>query len=124
VAETNGQNDVWVADVSVPSRMQNITRGRLPRSRGLRWSPDGERLALVSEEPVPDAGLGDSEVYVVDLRDLALHQVTVNDSLDEHTSWSADGASLLIASNRPNQGRVRYAVGTAASDLARPYRRP
>lgn len=53
------------------------------------WSPDGQRLAFSSDRN------GEWELYVMDLGNMAITQVTNNDYVDSQPVWSPDGTKLL-----------------------------
>ena len=58
------------------------------------WSPDGSRLAFVSDRD------GNSEIYVMDADGQNQTRLTDNDHWDGSPSWSPDGSRLAFMSNR------------------------
>jgi len=63
------------------------------RDIGLVWSPDGQRLAYMSDHD------GDWEVHVI-TREGWVQQITVNEVKDGLVVWSPDGAWLAFVSDR------------------------
>jgi Tol biopolymer transport system component len=102
VAEVNGVRDIFLFDAAQPSRRDNLTEG-LRAELGIvnpdspRWSPDGTRLAFSAYDALEG---GDEEVYVLELSTLTAFRVTDDDAMDSNATWSPDGQSLLITSNR------------------------
>ena len=76
------------------------------------WSPDGTRLAFVSNRT------GNGDIYVLALRSGALTRVTFDDAADNLDAWSRDGAWLYFSSTRndiagmSDAWRVRSGGGT------------
>lgn len=78
------------------------------------WSPDGKRLAFVSNRT------GNGDVYVVDLTTGRLTRITYDDASEQLDAWSRDGEWLYFSSSaRDIAGmndvyRVRSTGGTPA----------
>jgi hypothetical protein len=68
------------------------------------WSPDGEHIAYASEAPHVEPELID--IYVVDLKTLAIHRLTEDPALDYEPEWSPDGTRILFRSRRDDVLRV------------------
>jgi Tol biopolymer transport system component len=78
------------------------TNLRQPTGEGLdtqefAWSPDGSRIAFVSERT------GYSEIYVVNVDGSGLTQITHDEACAVNPSWSADGQHILFISNRDRE---------------------
>ena len=56
------------------------------------YSPDGERLAFVSDRT------GGGDIYVLSLKTGVLTQATVDDGLERLDAWSRDGRWLYFSS--------------------------
>ena len=68
---------------------------RLSNSDGsFSWSPDGRRIAFVSDHG------GNDEVYVVNADGSGLRNLTRNPARDGHPVWSTDGRTVGFVSNR------------------------
>jgi len=66
----------------------------------LSWSPDGRRLAFVSQ--LAGAAAGSSEIFVVDADGSKLVQVTQNEVLDDSPAWSPDGTRIAFRRADPD----------------------
>ena len=68
---------------------------RLSNSDGsFSWSPDGRRIAFVSDRD------GNDEVYVINVDGSGLRNLTRNPARDGHPKWSSDGRTIGFVSNR------------------------
>ncbi|HZA26075.1 MAG TPA: hypothetical protein VE915_00280 [Actinomycetota bacterium] len=61
------------------------------------WSPDGKEIAFVSTE----TGIG--QIYVLDLQDRAVRQLTQDPMWKEDLSWSPDGRRILYVANTEDE---------------------
>ncbi|NJN19828.1 MAG: hypothetical protein HC822_28125 [Oscillochloris sp.] len=64
------------------------------------WSPDGTRLAFVSDRD------GNPEIYISDLSDTQPLRLTSDPGQDLHPSWSPDGLSIFFESNRTGNWEI------------------
>jgi Tol biopolymer transport system component/DNA-binding winged helix-turn-helix (wHTH) protein len=73
-------------------------------ARGLRWSPDGRRLALLAN---PKGG--DTAIYLIDTETAAIRQLPGFGPTPLGVSWPPDGESLVMATAEPDGRRIwRY----------------
>ena len=80
------------------------------------FSHDGSRIAFSSDRGNP---LGsDTNIFVLDLRDGQIRQLTNNPAEDMMPSWSPDDRQLAFASTRDN-GKSIWAVDAAGGDERR-----
>ncbi len=88
------RDHLWIVDVATKSAVQ-ITTGDFDDT-SVRWSPDGRRLAFVSERANKDADrANNSDVYVIDAtKGAAPVQLTTWSGPDGNPVWSPDGASI------------------------------
>lgn len=79
------------------------------------WSPDGRWLAFVSVHT------GNSEIYLLDLRDDSIINLTNHPAQDTSPTWSPDSLTLAIDTNRDGNREI-YLVhinGTGLTNLSR-----
>jgi len=65
-----------------------------PRDIGLAWSPDGARIAYMSDHD------GNWEVYTVGVRFPEVRRLTINEANDGLPAWSPDGQHIAFISDR------------------------
>ena len=58
------------------------------------WSPDGRKIAFSSDKS------GNYDIWIVDIEEARLEQVTVHEGLDVKPAWSPDGRKLAFVSTR------------------------
>ncbi|MFQ5795298.1 MAG: TolB family protein [Candidatus Bipolaricaulia bacterium] len=58
------------------------------------WSPDGTRVAFVSNRD------GNLEIYIVDMQSGAVNRLTNNESNEIAPTWSPDGTQIIFSSDR------------------------
>jgi Tol biopolymer transport system component len=79
-------------------------RNRTPKPVGTyaapAWSPDGRKIAFVSERD------GNSEIYVMNADGSGQRNLTRNPAYDADPAWSPDGRKLAFVSNRDGSYRV------------------
>ena len=76
------------------------------------WSPDGSRLAFMSERD------GNSEVYVMTAEGAEVVNVSNDPAADRFDGWSPDGASLVFSSERRGNWDI-YVVNRDGTGLRR-----
>lgn len=76
-------------------------------------SPDGTRMLFQSNQE------GDAELYIMQLADGRVTQITANDSYDGDPAWSPDGTRIVFRSNRDgiNDLYIMQADGTGLRRL-------
>ncbi|MGC8782426.1 MAG: TolB family protein, partial [Anaerolineae bacterium] len=78
------------------------------------WSPAGDRIAFVSNEP------GNDEIYVINVDGTDQRRLTVNTwEWDKHPTWSADGTQIVFWSNRETGRRQLWIMAADGSDQRR-----
>lgn len=97
VAEIDGAQDVWIADLDGGGARENATQGRVGLPRSPRWSADGNRLVFTAHAPSLASG---EEVYVLDVDASELRQVTDDGAVAMDPCFSPDGQSVLFTSAR------------------------
>jgi len=88
------RDHLWIVDVATKTAVQ-ITDGDFDDS-SVRWSPDGRRLAFVSERANKDADrANNSDVFVIDAaKGASPVQLTTWSGPDANPVWSPDGTSI------------------------------
>jgi dipeptidyl aminopeptidase/acylaminoacyl peptidase len=88
------RDHIWIIDVATKTATQ-LTTGDVDDG-SVRWSPDGRRLAFVSERADADADrVNNSDVYVVDATKGATPvRLTTWPGPDNAPVWSPDGTSI------------------------------
>ncbi len=82
------------------SGLRNLTPKPVGTYATPAWSPDGRKLAFVSDRD------GNSEVYVMNADGSGQRNLTRNAAFDADPSWSPDGRKLAFVSNRDGSYRV------------------
>jgi dipeptidyl aminopeptidase/acylaminoacyl peptidase len=85
---------VWTAPVAggKPVRVTAASDGKNRREAGVAWSPDGQRLAFLSDA----AREGQLEIYVASASGSPIRQVTRVTGQLSHLDWSPDGKSIAF----------------------------
>ncbi|WP_155308986.1 TolB family protein [Desulfosarcina ovata] len=84
--------ELWVAESRGSwSRQLLLTHGFCQQPD---WSPDGRRIAFSSDHG------GNYDIWIVDLDDWKLQQLTVDKALDVKPAWSPDGKEIAFVSTR------------------------
>jgi Tol biopolymer transport system component len=65
-----------------------------PAPTHLSWSPDGERIAFISDRD------GDGEIFIMDQDGSNIWQLTSNEDQDAWPAWSPQGDKIVFHSNR------------------------
>jgi Tol biopolymer transport system component len=77
----------------------------------LRWSPDGSRLAFVSDVE------GNNEIYVINADGTGLLNLTQDPGDDRHATWASGGTRLAFDSDRMGNRDI-FAVDVDGTHLA------
>lgn len=96
------KEDVLATGEAVPVRVRDV--------RGLAWSPDGARVAIVGRA---SRGMLDLGLYVASGDSLKEVREVDHGALDDRVAWSPDGSSLVYARQR------RGSHGSLVWDLRR-----
>ena len=71
------------------------------------WSPDGKRIAFVSDREEP---LRYFDIYVMDADGSNQQRVTNNPRDDRHPSWSPDGERIAFSARREGHFENKFAI--------------
>jgi Tol biopolymer transport system component len=98
--------NVMNADGSEQRKLARLSN----RDGSFSWSPDGGRIAFVSDRD------GNDEVYVINVDGSGLRNLTRNPARDGHPAWSPDGRTIGFVSNRGGNRNV-YVMNADGSRL-------
>jgi len=108
ISDESGEDEIWLLDHAGDAAPRQLTRGHQKRMTGLRWAPDGERIAFTDYQ---------GRLSVVSVEDGAETLVAddpwygIGDA-----AWSPDGAHLAFSLR--NEAQVRrlhlWSVGADA----------
>lgn len=104
-------NDIYLMDPS-GERQVNVTRSSGVSNYWPSWSPDGRRLAFVSDRT------GAGEIFVVDADATNLVDLTNHPATDAYPDWSPDGSRIVFASDRDRSEEI-YLMNPDGTNLVR-----
>jgi dipeptidyl aminopeptidase/acylaminoacyl peptidase len=119
--DDGSRKHLWVVNVRGGTATQ-ITDGEDWNDTDPRWSPDGERIAFVSDRSGKAYdGSPNTDVWVVSRAGGALTRISDHAFQDESPRWSPDGRRILFAGKTDNHQFPRLYVadssGRSASQL-------
>jgi dipeptidyl aminopeptidase/acylaminoacyl peptidase len=68
------------------------------------WSPDGAKIAFVSNRA--NSGIGNNEIYVINVDGSNLVNLSNNPANDGNPAWSPDGTKIAFATGRDGNGEI------------------
>jgi len=104
----SGNLDIWTAQAD-GTQADNLTPDSLSSDFNPAWSPDGSKIAFVSERN------SNEDIYVMSAQGAGVMQLTHDASSDEFPAWSPDGTKIAYVSN--NDMFVVESDGSSATRL-------
>ena len=95
-------HEIWLVGVADGARRMLVGADRAPG--GVRWSPDGSRLAFIGREG------GKPQVLVVEIADGRVRAVTDSPQPPRSLSWSPDGRSIAYVALVERQPEAFYSL--------------
>jgi Tol biopolymer transport system component len=91
----SGPDDIYT--ISPDGRhVANVTNSPTTAEFYPKWSPDGRKIAFMSDGVSPSNPDGSAEVFVMNADGSRTRQVTSNDHRDAHPAWSPDGKRIVF----------------------------
>ncbi len=98
---------LWLIDVPSPETTElpkpaRLTSGQDFTVQGLRWSPDGTRIAFDTTKDPALADGGTANIYILTLADKSVKKLTDAPGPNENPVWSPDGTQVAYNSQNGN----------------------
>ena len=122
VSSRSGNAEIYVMDADGGN--QRILTNHPDRDFSPSWSPDGKRIAFVSNRDghVNIRGRLTYEIYVMDANGENQQNLTNDPSNDRSPSWSADGRRIVFQSDRDNDRDHNIEIYVMDADGSNPQR--
>jgi len=116
------RSHIWVVDAA-SGRATQITSGNDWNDTDPQWSPDGRRIAFVSDRTGKAFDEShNTDVWVIDASGGALTKISDHDTADNQPRWSPDGQTIAFVSAVPEKSHAKIwlasSAGGSASKLA------
>ena len=118
VSERRNNVDLYVIDPEGTHEVR-LTDDPAP-DEAFTWDPSGDRIAFVSYRhgaKPEDIGIGDAEVFAVDVRTGETTNLTRNPAWDGDPDWSPDGTQIVFT-RRTDHGEI-YVMGSDGTEQER-----
>jgi dipeptidyl aminopeptidase/acylaminoacyl peptidase len=97
--DDNRRLHVFVVDLAT-KQVRQLTDG-IYYEHALDWSPDGAEILFVSNHALPDPDrFFDDELYLLNVSDGSVRQLTHSESLKERPQWSPDGKLIAYEGSK------------------------
>ncbi len=105
----HGSADLFALDRGLPTELNRITRDSLYSEAEAVFSPDGSRIAFISDRD------GNVELYVMNADGTDLRRLTSTPGVEGSPSWTADGRQIVYASNATGNFQI-WVIDADGSD--------
>jgi Tol biopolymer transport system component len=99
IESTSGNSDIWVTNMDGSSALIQLTE-TISNDYSPVWSPDGLRIAFVSERD------NNPEIYVMNADGTEQTRLTNNAVIDAFPAWSPDGKYIAFMSKRDGNPQI------------------
>jgi dipeptidyl aminopeptidase/acylaminoacyl peptidase len=113
------RSHLWIIDAATGAARQ-ITSGDEWNDTDPQWSPDGTRLAFVSDRTGKELDEGrNSDVWVVPAAGGALTKISTSEQRDASPIWSPDGATIAFVSSEDEDAPPQIFLAPSTGGAAR-----
>ena len=116
------RSHIWIVDLHTGAAKQ-ITDGDDWNDTDPQWSPDGARIAFVSDRTGHEYDLGhDSDVWTIPVTGGSVTRISTGSGPDNQPRWSPDGTSIAFVSRATEDGPVQiYVAPVTGGQAATPF---
>ncbi|HEX7138786.1 MAG TPA: hypothetical protein VF219_13095, partial [Vicinamibacterales bacterium] len=108
------RSHVWIVD-AVSGRATQITSGDDWNDTDPQWSPDGRRIAFVSDRTGKAFDEGhNTDVWVIDANGGPLTKISDHNTGDNQPRWSPDGQTIAFVSPVPEKSHAKIWLASSA----------
>jgi dipeptidyl aminopeptidase/acylaminoacyl peptidase len=110
------RDHLWIVDVGTGASTQ-ITTGDDWNDSDPQWSPDGRRIAFVSDRSGHEFDESrDTDVWVIDANGGPLTRISDHKTADESPRWSPDGQTIAFVSAVPETAHPKIWLASSAGN--------
>ncbi len=98
--------ELFIAPTNDLANARQLTRLGRSSAYTPQWSPDSRQIVFVSDYT------GNDELFVIDVANGIVQQLTNNNAIDKDPHWSPDGTQIVYASDQDSPGITRLYLMT------------
>ena len=110
-AKAGSKDALYLIDVDKPNKKEKLTFD-LDGVFSASWSPDGNQLAFVGNK------VSSSDIYLYDINNRTLKNLTNDIYSDSEPTWSADGSKIAYVSSRVKKDDSLIRENKSLTDIA------